>query len=194
MFHRYILILTCCFSVTSTLSGYAQNKVEKEYRIKKTEVPKNALDFINKCSFKKKIKWYAEESQDGKSIEAKTYHQNRKYSIEFDSSGKPEDVEIKIPFSTIPNDLQNRIQSSLDSIFVKSKIKKIQKQWISDRSTLISLIKRETTRNKHTTNYELIIKGKKEKHSDYYELLYSDKGVLLQMLRIVSANTDNLIY
>lgn len=191
---RYLLILICCFCIGPTLSGNAQNKIEKEYRINPSQVPKEALDFIKKCPFKKKIKWYTEESQSGKSIEAKTFYQKRKYSIEFTSEGNPEDVEIKIPFSELPIDLQNTIQSSLDSIFSKSKIKKTQLQWSSDRSTLISLVNKKNVSTEYTTNYELIVKGKKEKHSHYYELLYSNDGILLKMLRVVNDNTDNLLY
>ncbi|GAA0729319.1 hypothetical protein GCM10009430_39400 [Aquimarina litoralis] len=178
----------------STLSVNAQNKIEKEYRIKPSQVPKEALDFIKKCPFKKKIKWYIEESQNGKSIEAKTFYQKRKYSIEFTSEGEPEDIEIKIPFSELSIDLKKTIQSSLDSIFAKSKIKKTQVQWVSDRATLISLINKKNVKAAYATNYELIVKGKKEKHSHYYELLYSNDGVLLKMLRVVNDNTDNLLY
>lgn len=194
MFARYLWIWICCFSMGSALSANAQNKVEKEYRIKSSQVPKEALDFIKKCPFKKKIKWYIEESQNEKSIEAKTFYQKRKYSIEFTNEGEPEDVEIKIPFSELSIDLQNTIQSSLDSIFTKSKIKKNQIQWVGDRATLVSLINKKNIKAAYTTNYELIVKGKKEKHYHYYELLYSNDGVLLKMLRVVNDNTDNLLY
>ncbi|MFD2561401.1 hypothetical protein [Aquimarina rubra] len=194
MFYSNSIIWIFCFSICFSISGYSQNKLEREFRIKSSDVPTLALDFMNQGPFDKKIKWYAEESQNGKSIEAKTCYKNIKYSIEFDTNGKPQDVEQKVSFASIPESLRKQIKSSLDSVFVKSKIKKIQKQWVGSRSALISLINQKTTPQSYDLNYEFIVRGKKDKQYTNYELLYNKKGVLLQILKIVSANTDNLIY
>ncbi|WP_299211756.1 hypothetical protein [uncultured Aquimarina sp.] len=194
MSYPYSLVLKFCFSIVFSFSGYSQNKLEKEYRIKSSDVPKLALDFMTQGPFDKKIKWYAEESQDGNSIEAKTIYKNRKYSVEFDTEGNPQDVEQKIPFTSIPEDLRKQIQNSLDSIFTKSKVKKTQKQWVASRSTLISLINKKTVTENYNVNYELVIKGKKNRRYSYYELLYDYSGSLLRILKIVNANTDNLLY
>ncbi|WP_299248121.1 hypothetical protein [uncultured Aquimarina sp.] len=188
------LVWLFCFSIFFASSAHAQNKFEKEYRIKTSIVPKSALDFMTDGPFDKKIKWYAEESQDGKSIEAKTIYKNKKYSIEFNVDGKPQDVEQKIPFTSIPEDLRKQIQNSLDSIFTKSKVKKTQKQWVGPRSALISLINQTIVTENYDVNYELIVKGKKDTQYSYYEILYNDKGVRLKMLKIIHANTDNLLY
>ncbi|WP_298311792.1 hypothetical protein [uncultured Aquimarina sp.] len=194
MSYPFSPVLIFCLSIAFAFSGYSQNKLEKEYRIKSSEVPKLALDFIAQGPFDKKIKWYAEESQDGNSIEAKTIYKNRKYSIEFDTEGNPQDVEQKIPFTSISEGLRKQIQNSLDSIFIKSKVKKTQKQWIASRSTLIALINNKTTTENYSVNYELVLKGKKNQRYSYYELLYDHSGSLLKIFKIVNANTDNLLY
>lgn len=51
---------------------FSQEKFEKEYRIKENRVPKKATQIIKMWNFPKKIKWYAEESNLGKTFEAKT--------------------------------------------------------------------------------------------------------------------------
>ncbi len=194
MSYRFLFIWIFCFSTTFILSGYSQNKIEKEYRIKSFDVPKSALDFMDLGPFDKKIKWYAEESLDGNSIEAKTCFRKRKYSIEFDLNGNPQDVEQKIPFKSLKNTVQIKIKKSLDSIFVNSKIKKTQKQYVGSRQALISLLNKEKLTEGYDINYELIVKGKKIKLHSYYELLFDNNGKLLKILKIVNANTDNLIY
>ncbi|MHA7057660.1 hypothetical protein ACWGOQ_0010605 [Aquimarina sp. M1] len=194
MTNRYLIVWIIYLSISFCSTGYSQNKHEKEYRIKSSNVPTLALDFMKQGPFDKKIKWYAEESQDGNSIEAKTCYKKRKYSIEFDTDGNPQDIEQKVSFLSVPENVRKQIKSSLDSIFIKSKVKKTQKQWVGTRSTLISLINKKTTTENYKLNYELVIRGKKEKQYRYYELLYNDTGVLLRILKIVSSNTDNLIY
>ncbi|MEL6254700.1 MAG: hypothetical protein AAFR87_22000, partial [Bacteroidota bacterium] len=73
----------------------AQIKYEREYKLKPTEIPMPAKIFVDSCKFSTQITWYKEESQDGKSIEAKLKHKGKKYSIEFDTVGLLQDMEIQ---------------------------------------------------------------------------------------------------
>ena len=77
-------------------SGFSQEKFEREFRISKEEVPQKAQNFIKQCEFDKKVKWYMEESQDGKAIEAKSYKKNYKYSVEFDMKGNVLELAIAV--------------------------------------------------------------------------------------------------
>ncbi len=52
-----LLVLVCCLT-----KSFAQDKYEKESRIKKAQVPVTALNFIEAADFSQKIKWYKEES------------------------------------------------------------------------------------------------------------------------------------
>lgn len=98
MFARYLWIWICCFIMGPTLSVNAQNKIEKEYRIKPSQVPKEALDFIKKCPFKKKIKWYIEDGHEPSPTEAKERlyylqeHGETPYAFSFKSKFTPEDA------------------------------------------------------------------------------------------------------
>ena len=95
----------------------SQQKYEKEYRITTEDLPTEALNYINAFPFDKKIKWYREEGLNTSSIEAKTRYKKQKYSIEFSNDGTLEDVEIKIPFKSIPAKTKSAITAELNFFF-----------------------------------------------------------------------------
>ena len=87
------------FIVISSVS--AQLKYEKESRLAVEEVPEQARNFINTITTSNKVKWYLEEGLDRSSIEAKFEYKDHKYSVEFDSIGILEDVEVQVKWSEI---------------------------------------------------------------------------------------------
>lgn len=174
------------------LTTQAQVKFEREYRITPQKAPKLAVSFIDSCFQNQKIKWFIEESQDGTTFEAKTTHEKVKYSIEFDTLGNPIDVERKALFTTLKNDVQDAIKTSLDTTFKKYKILKTQIQWTADRNVLQQLIREKSTTAKYTVAYEIVLKAKKTNVFNMYEFLFDSKGKLIKELIIKQRNTDNL--
>src|SRR5690606_9432526 len=122
------------------------------------------------------IHWYYEENLTGNSVEAKLTFRKKKYSIEFDTLGNLQDVEILINWAEIPKKVQNNITSNLDSVFTVSKIKKIQIQYIGNNAALLDLAKKQFTNREYTTNYELIVVGKKDTQKKLYEVVFSQNG------------------
>ncbi|MDY8137326.1 hypothetical protein [Aquimarina sp. 2201CG5-10] len=171
---------------------HAQTKFEREYRIKVENIPKKAKDFIDQCFFHQKTKWYAEESQDGKTIEAKTLYNDHKYSIEFSTDGNVLDVEKKIKFDNLKTAHKNQITTTLKELFSKYKIIKTQIQWKADNHVLVSLIKDGYTNKQYSLHYEMVIKAKKEKGYHLYEVLFTPNGEAIKILKIVQRNSDNL--
>ena len=78
MIKRKFLLL---FIWTISCGVFSQEKFEIEYRVKPSKVPEKSFKLIKSWRFKKKVKWYAEESNDGKTFEAKTVHLNHVYRI-----------------------------------------------------------------------------------------------------------------
>jgi hypothetical protein len=103
MIKRKFLLL---FIWTISCAVFSQEKFEKEYRVKPSEVPEKSFKLIKSWRFKKKVKWYAEESNDGKTFEAKTVHLNHVYSIEFNENGTLLDLEKKVSFSELEKKIQ----------------------------------------------------------------------------------------
>lgn len=185
---RFLLLM---FFSVSVLSGFSQEKFEREYRVKASEVPKNAIEFIDKCSFDKKIKWYAEESQDGKTFEAKSRKNNHKFSIEFDTEGTVLDVEKKIKWKEIPLEKRTNIKKALEKRFKKHQVKKVQIQWQADTNFYINLIngKGEEEINEF---YEIVVKGKTDDKYELYELLIDGNGSILKELKFAEEDNNNL--
>lgn len=190
---RYAVILTfLLFTSGSCLS--AQHKYEKESRIKSSEVPSSALQFIEKLNINRKIKWYLEESLEGESYEAKFKMNGKKHSVEFDRSGMLQDVEIKIKTKSMPSQVKSSIKQTLDADCKKHKICKVQKQYSGDANIILELMGKKGTSRPYITRYEITVKCKKEEGTSLYEYLFDDQGKFIQVAKIVINNTSNLEY
>jgi len=180
----YIPVLLILF-----LSGFeiiGQVKYEKESRIKEHLVP-------GSVPFDKKLKWYHEQALDRVSFEVKTTYQGNKYSIEFDDQGKIEDIEVKIKWKEVPLDVQGQMEIVWQTNHQKTKICKVQRQYLGDESRLLELLN-ATQVNGLKANYEIVINTKTGKNHEKYEYLFSAQGLFIKKSRIIVKNTDNLDY
>ncbi len=174
------------------LTMKAQTKFEKEYRVKAENAPVPAVTFIHQAFQEKKVKWYAEESQDGKTFEAKICYQKIKHSIEFDPLGNVIDVERKVPFTSLESEVKNNILSTLNHLFKKHKILKTQIQWQGDPEELLQSINKQDKNNLPNQLYEIVLKAKKESVFKMYEILFDGSGNTKKVLEITQRPTDNL--
>ncbi|AXT60257.1 hypothetical protein D1816_07810 [Aquimarina sp. AD10] len=187
-----IILLFFCLVYCNLFGIQEQIKFEKEQRIKKVQVPQNALSFIDSCFTQKKIKWFAEKSQDGKTFEAKAKYNNYRYSIEFDTSGNLIDIEKTIPYKSLPTEIKTKINLRLSKAFLKPKIIKIQEQWVGNKKALLQLIKKGNTSEQYVLNYEIVLKAKKSGAFKMFEVLINTNGEIIKTLEIIERNTDNL--
>ena len=172
----------------------AQEKFEKEYRLKTETVPLLARQFVDSLPFNRRIKWYAEVSELGKTVEAKTKFERRRYSVEFDSAGKLLDVEIGISFEDIPEKVRAEITRNLAAEFEKFSLKKIQEQLTGTRENLLAHLAQGQQKAGLTTRYELIVKGSKDGEKHEFEFTFSAQGQQEKKAKLVFRNTDNLQY
>ncbi|WP_339610291.1 hypothetical protein [uncultured Planktosalinus sp.] len=186
------LIIILIGIVSTNIQG--QEKFEKESRLKSKDVPKTALNFIEEAQISGKVKWYIEYGLETTSIEAK-FKMNRKwYSVEFDTLGIIEDVEIEIKFKDLKTKIKKAIESTLNNICETHKIFKIQKQFSGDQNVLISVLKQEETQESFDIKYELVAKCVKENKSEQFEFLFSDEGQLINTSKIIFKKSNNLEY
>lgn len=179
---------------TSASGLLAQEKFEKEYRLKTETVPLPARQFVNALPFNRRVKWYAEVSELGKTVEAKTKFERRRYSVEFDSAGKLLDVEIEISFKDIPEKVRNEITRNLAAELERFSIKKTQEQLTGPRENLLAHLAQGQQKAGLTTRYELIVKGSDEDGRHEFEFTFSAQGQLEKKAKLVFRNTDNLQY
>ena len=173
-----------------------QFKYEKEYRLKERFVPKTALSFIDAFHFEGKIKWYREEGLNSHSIEAKTIANGQTFSIEFDTLGVIEDIEITIKSTEIPPNTLAAIETYLKTSYQDHKYLKCQIQYTGAPKALSSL---STSFPSSSTediqiNYELIVHVKAAKDDHQMEFLFDEHGNVLKALEIILKNSDTLEY
>ena len=191
MIKRSFLFITLL--LWSISKGFGQQKFEKEYRINNEDVPSAAINFIQKITDKKRLKWVAEESHDGKTIEAKFYKNSRKYSVEFDKQGQLIDIEILISFSNLPASEKVLLEKTLGNEFAKFSILKIQKQFKNITFDQIeSFFNSKENKDFDTYDFEVVLKGKSKDRFELYELLLSKSGTLLKKLKFGPQNSLNL--
>ncbi len=176
------------------MNANAQQKFEKESRLKPDDFPKKALQFIEAVEMETNWKWYFEENLQGNSVEAKTKHQGKRYSVEFDTSGKIQDVEVEKSWQEMDEPLRSNILQALDSIFNSHKIDKIQIQYSAENPVLLAILNNKTDFSNFKVQYEIVVKGKKTGRPKLYELTFTENGELLESSEIIFRNTDNLEY
>ncbi|WP_338761712.1 hypothetical protein WAF17_16030 [Bernardetia sp. ABR2-2B] len=185
------IISSLLFLLFISFYSYSQSKLEIEERIKKGEAPPLAQKFIDSLHFSSKIKWFVEQDYDRKTYEAKTKSEGKKYSIEFDTLGKIEDIEVEIKWHQIPIAVRKNICQRLNADFEKHKIKKIQTQYSGSSADLLNL---KTSIENLIIKYEIVLKGQKKSQILFYEYLFSKEGEFEEESQFDFRNTDHLEY
>lgn len=172
----------------------AQQKYEVESRLSIAEVPEHALSFIDSLSIKRKVKWYLEEGLYRKSIEAKYRSEGKRYSIEFDTLGNIEDVEININSTDIDKKALQSITDYLDKEFDDHKTIKAQVHYEGDRGILLATLLCHQPVPVIHPKYELVVRCKQDKKANLYEFLFDKDGSLVSKVQIVLKPSVHLEY
>jgi hypothetical protein len=194
---RFISIFTISFLMafcSLVFSGRAQEKFEKESRIKATEVPKKALHFIATLELPVKVKWYLEEGLERQSIESKFKYQGARYSVEFDTLGNIEDVELEVKPKELPSAAMDAIAARLKEDCSAYKITKVQLQYLGEEEALKQVIRSAKVGEGVTTNVELVINCRNDQGKNLYEYLFDASGKVLSVSKIVFKNSSHLEY
>ncbi|MEX2589011.1 MAG: hypothetical protein WD334_02325 [Chitinophagales bacterium] len=186
----YYLLIATLFS-TLVL---AQEKSEIERPVKKQEVPSPAIEWM-KDAFegRKKIKWHYEETSDKKSYEAKLKWEEKQYSVEFDTLGNIEDIEIIEKWEALSPELTEQLEKYFETSYKRYKIRKIQKQ-LSGHSDDLEDYVDENEMEGITIQYEIEFYGNDDNEKTLWEGLFDEKGKLLEKRKITLNPADNLSY
>lgn len=176
------------FITSSCVVG--QVKYEKEYRIEASAVPEKAMVLLKTLALTKKIKWYKEIGHHRKSIEAKSKQFRKKISIEFTPSGNLEDIEVTVPWKTIPKKTRDSISTYFKTTYSKFKIQKVQLQFktVADYKAFTNKESIDT----YTMSYEIVLEAKTNTSYKNYEYGFSEKGTIQSKTEIIPSNTDHL--
>lgn len=193
--YRSLLLLILVLFQFSMVNS--QVKVEREHRIKKNQFPETAHDFIKeKLQDAKKLRFYKETDTAKISYQARFKKDKLYYSIEFDESGKLEDIEILIKEVDVPEDSWSNITKFLNEKFTEFKIRKIQQQYpiTSDETAETTLYNAFQNLLIPSLNYELLVRGKIHEDRADYEILFGAEGDFIKMRESLPANYDHVLY
>lgn len=171
----------------------AQVKFEREYRLKTQEVPLNAREYVDSFPFTKRIKWYREESLVGASVEAKTCFGGQRFSLEFDTTGVLQDVEVEVKFSALRQDVQAAVEMRFDADFKRWKIRKVQRQFSGSPDAVRRSSLEGASAEGAKIQYEIVVRGLKDM-TELFEYTFDQAGGMIAVERIILAPTDNLEY
>ncbi len=190
---RRLVIAAGLFLLTFSTTR-AQVKMEREYRLKEGQVPAPATDFISSLGELTRLRWYREESLDGISVEAKFLLDGRKYSIEFDTSGRLQDVEFIIPAARIPSPALERLKTGLDSHFSNWKFSKVQRQHQGEPDLHRLYIMENVLAKGLELFYEVELRGEKNGVAGLYEVKADRDGSILAVKHILPKAAEHLEY
>lgn len=194
MYKALLLFLILILFKLNTTSLYAQQKFEKETRLREDKVPEQALSFLNEIQNTKKVKWFLEEGLEKKSIEAKFKANGTKYSIEFDLSGNIEDVEQNMKWERLAQLLKEKIHGRFASSCASHKVIKLQVQYLGSPAALLAKINANENFGDLHINYEIVVKCKSNKSISLYEYLFNDLGEFISSYKLIFNNSSHLEY
>jgi len=176
------------------IPNFAQLKYERETRIKRGDVPKDALNFIDSLNFGSRIKWYKEIGLETIAYEAKTKSAGKRYSIKFLQDGSLVDVEIEVKPNELPDETYSAITKYLANKHNKYSIEKIQIQYTGEPSIILEFLQGKRSDSDLKKNYEIVISSKVDRTYTMLEYLFSSKGEFIHELQIVLNRTENIVY
>jgi len=194
---RKFTAILCFLLLFFGLFSSAQNKYEREYRIRKIQFPKKALGYIEeKLTNARRIRFYKETDSLKISYEAKFKKDRLWYSIEFNQEGDLEDIEILIGAVDIPDEAFNSLKTYLSQYFKKYRIRKIQQQYPFTEGESPEVTIKNAFQNLMlpSINYELIVTGKKEKNFEQFEVLFDAEGNFKSIRKSLPPNYDHVLY
>lgn len=176
-----------------SFSAFSQEKIERELKVKPSQVPTPAKEWLaDAFEDLRKPKWYLEYSQTGKAFEAKFIWKKYFYSVEFDSLGKLQDVEIEIPSSEIPTETWTKIQGYFFEEFQEVSVQKIQRQLIGKEDDIEDFFS-ENESEGISIRFEIVFEGKNETWQ-VWEGLFDEHGTLISVIKVQSRPLDNLVF
>ena len=180
-----------------SISCFSQVKNEKEERISPSEFPSNAKSYFSSISQDVKyLKYYHETDGDKKSFEVKFKYKKEHYSVEFDTLGQLEDIEIVIKKKHIPKKAYRVISEYFNTHYKKFTLVKIQKQFInSTKRTDKQFIQYVLDKpfNKHT-HFEIIADVKTNDGHELKELTFNRHGVFEKSRKVSSSSYEHALY
>lgn len=193
MKYKLLFLLTLCFVFTIS----AQNKREREHRIRKIQFPEKALHNIKKeLANVKRIRFYKEIDSNEVRYIAKFKKDRLKYGIQCDVDGNLKSIEFNIQSVDIPEDTYKEMSQYLKGHFSKYKIRKMKQQYLITNREDVEATVESAFQNLilPLIRYELIVTGKAKDSYELYIAHFDAVGNLQVIKESLPPNYDRVLY
>lgn len=192
---KWIYVLFVVFVVVP--SSWSQTKNEKEERVQLEALPEAAIPIVNRLSKQlKRLRFYKETDGEKQSFEAKFKHNKQHYSIEFSREGIIEDIEILINEKQLKKEIKSNIDAFYRLNFRKSKLIKIQMQYVYNRETDPNLYVESilSGTSVYKNNYEIIAEVKNDTQRQVCEYLFNAQGDFVGYRTLNSDSYEHVLH
>ncbi len=187
----YFLLLFCSFL-------FAQEKLEREHRIKKSQFPTLELAIESTGHVLKQIRYYREVDSAGITYSLKFKSGRLHYHFDFDSAGILTNSGFRVQQVDIPMETYDKLEDYLTQNFDRIKIQRIFQEYphidstgrmteTGIKSTFQNLILPENL-------YKLIIRATRNGKRNDFELWFDSQGNFMRIRSALPSNLDRVLY
>ena len=181
------------FCVITTV---AQNKIEREHRILKSQFPEIGYTKETLGDNVKKIKYYKEVGTEDVVFTAKFKKVKLRYQMQYSNEGDLQNIGFRVEELDFPAEVLLNIKSQFNSSLENYKIRRMYQQYpVASKEEEASVFK-SAFQNLITSSiaYKFVVKGKKDGDKVYKEFWFNSDGVLLRTRNMLPANFDRVLY
>jgi hypothetical protein len=170
---------------------FAQTKLEREHRIKKSQFPSMESDIMILGKVKN-LKYYKEVDSSHTTYIMKFRQKKIHYHIEYNEKGVLQNTGFMVKEVDIPTDTYTKISSVLKEKFNKIKIKYIQQRYPGSTQNVL----KNTFQNLMLPNntYKVMLRGKKTDKREDYIAVFDAEGNLKRVIMALPPNYDRVLY
>lgn len=193
-FRKVKILLVSLFLIGYSLS--AQDKFEREHRIKKSQFPKEALKtIVEQANDIKRLRFYREVDTIQKTYMAKFKKSRLSYVMDFTQNGEFRSIGFNVKQIDIPAESFQHMTDYLSENFERYKIRKMMQLYASKESNTMEKTLKNAFQNLMVPDmlYELLVRGKNRKRADYF-VIFDAKGNFKQIKKSLPANYDRVLY
>ncbi len=190
-------IFLICSLLLFGLHSWSQTKNEHEERVTLEVLPEAAIAVINELPKRcKRLRFYKETDGEKQSFEAKFKYKRQHYSLEFNTEGLIEDIEVIIELKEIEDAKKSKITNYFEEHFDKFQYIKIQKQYVYYQSAKPVTFLNDvlSKQSEAEVNYELVAEIKLDSKHEVREFLFGKTGKFKSFRTLNPESYEHILY
>ena len=196
---KFRTALLLFFAMVLCANNFAQERIERQHRIKRLQFPDKALKAIAENSDgMKRLKFYREVDTAGKTYTAKFKKARLSYQMDFNQTGEFENIGLLVNQIDIPNDSFKSMMAHLSQNFENIKIRKMWQSYPIDNPNSAQKSIKNAFQNLMVPKmlYKFLIRARASKNNQPadYMVVFDAEGKFVEIKKSLPANYDRVLY